>query len=466
MLNLSLTLPKIDAGPFCFVPPLRGQEAAFARAPRPVADFDHWLGAVTPAFNWRWPYLAYIRAQLRRVTNGEIDRLMLFVPPRHGKSSMVTVRYPVWRLERDPALRVIVGCYSQTLANRFSRQARRIAAERVELDRERRAVEEWQTAMGGTFRAVGVGVGVTGQGGDLIMIDDPVKNREEAESEAYRDAVWDWYTDDLYTRREPKAAIILIMTRWHEDDLAGRILASEDGPNWTVVRLPAEAEENDPLGRPVGAALCPERYDLKALADIRRVLGNSYHALYQQRPTDREGEFFKRGWFEIVGAAPTTARRVRYWDKAGTAGGGAYTCGARVAEARGIYYIEDVLRGRWDAGEREATIRQTAELDGRAVTVWHEQEPGSGGKESAEATTRNLAGFAVHADRVTGDKVYRAEPLAAQAQAGNVKLVRGQWNAAFLAEIAAFPMGKYKDQVDAASGAFNRLALQPQAGVW
>lgn len=463
MVGLSLNLPKLNTGPFVFSNPSGWQETPKRVATKAMPSFDDWLELVTPAYQWRWNYLVHIRQHLDMITSGQINRLMLFVPPRHGKSSMVTVRYPVWRMERQPDLRVIVGAYNQTLVNRFSRQARRIAQSRFELDPERYAVEEWQTQAGGTFRAVGVGGGVTGQGGDLIIIDDPVKSREEAESETYRQQVEDWYTDDLFTRREPGAAIILIMTRWHEDDLAGRILASEDGPNWTVVKLPAEAEEHDPLGRQVGEALCPQRYDLDALAEIKTVLRNSYFALFQQRPTAKEGEMFKRAWFKIIKASPAAAERVRYWDKAGTEGGGAFTCGALMARGDNKRFcVEDVRRGQWSAGEREKIIRQTAELDkarfGR-VEVVVEQEPGSGGKESAESTILNLAGFRVSADKVTGDKVIRAEPFAAQCEAGNVDLLEGDWNAGYLDRLAAFPMGKYKDDVDASSGAFNKLAL-------
>jgi predicted phage terminase large subunit-like protein len=171
----------------------------------------------------------------------------------------------------------------------------------------------------------------------------------------------------------------------------------------------------------------------------------------------------QRGWFEIVPASPAQAQRIRYWDKAGTAGGdGARSAGVLMARAgTGPFYIEDVIAGRWGATEREEVIKQTAEADRQRVGrvgVWTEQEPGSGGKESAEGTIRNLAGFVVHAERVTGDKVTRAEPFASQAKAGNVKLVAGQWNGEYLNEVEKFPKGKLKDLVDASSGAFNKLA--------
>lgn len=453
-LGIQIRLPQVNTGPFNFAP---------VATPSQAGSFGAWLPRVTPSYTWDAPHLRHIRAQLDRVTRGDINRLMLFVPPRHGKSEMATVRYPIWRLERDPELTVIVGAYNKLLADNFSRKARRVARERLTLDPERNAADEWMTTAGGVFRAVGVGTGVTGKGAKLIVIDDPVKSREEANSAAYRDRVWNWYRDDLYTRLEPGGAIILIMTRWHEDDLAGRILASEDAPNWTVVSLPALAEDNDPLGRAPGAALWPARFDEVDLERIRTVLGTqSFTALYQQRPTALEGGLFKRAWFDVVGAAPAIAYRVRYWDKAGTEDAGDWSCGVKMARHEdGTFTVENVVRGQWSALERERVIKQTAELDGRDVPVWVEQEPGSGGKESAQATIRNLAGWTVRAERVTGDKLTRAQPLAAQCEARNVKLVRGDWNAAYLDELTMFPNGRHDDQVDATSGAFAKLAFPP-----
>jgi predicted phage terminase large subunit-like protein len=426
-----------------------------------VPPFADWLPLVSPSWRWDWRHLAHIRAQLDRVTAGEIRRLMLFVPPQHGKSSLATVRYPAWRLEREPALRVAIAAYNQRHANRFSRLARRICRERLALSDERAAVNEWETAAGGCMLAVGVGAGITGNPVDLLIIDDPVKSREEAESEAYRERVWGWYVDDLCTRLQPGAPVVLIMTRWHMDDLAGRILDSQDGGNWTVVNLPAEAEDNDPLGRAPGEPLCPERFDAKELAWRRQVLGNSYFALYQQRPIPREGAMFKRAWFSrIIPSRPAGASALRYWDKSGSAASGDFTAGVlMVRDDEGFFTVADVVRGQWSSHERNQIMRQTAELDGPEVAVWVEQEPGSGGKESAEISVRELAGFAVHIERVTGAKQTRALPFAAQCEAGNVRLVRGPWVAAFIDELTSFPAGKFDDQVDAASGAFNKLTL-------
>ena len=271
------------------------------------------------------------------------------------------------------------------------------------------------------------------------------------------------------------------MTRWHADDLAGRLLA-ERAERWTVVRLPALAEtqgerdandaylglptgQSDRIGRVPDEPLCPGRFSAEALAEIRRDVGSQvWAAEYQGVPRPAEGNRFKRTWFEIVEAVPAAFDAlVRYWDKAATAGGGAHTAGVLMGTKGGVYYLLDVVRGQWSSLERELLMRQSAELDrqlfGDSVQIWVEQEPGSGGKESAEATVRNLAGFAVWAERVTGSKGVRAEPFAAQCEAGNVKLRRGAWNAAYLEEVCAFPNGAFKDQVDASSGAFGKVTM-------
>ena len=396
---------------------------------------------------------------------------MIFVPPRHGKSEMVTVRYPIFRLERDPTLRVIITAYNQTLSDKFSRKARKIAQmrNRIAISRERKAANDWETVQGGGLRSAGVGGGITGLGANLIVIDDPVKSREEASSLTIRDRVYDWFTDDVYSRLEPDGAIILIMTRWHEDDLAGRLLARHPD-EWTVIRLPALAEADDPLGRMPGEALCPARYPVDELLRIKSVLGTwAFEALYQQRPMPLEGGLFKREWFsKFVDTTPAQVDiRVRYWDKAATAGDGDYTVGVRMSRtADGLFYVEDVVRGQWSPGERDRVIAQCAAIDGEGTQIWFEQEPGSSGVDSVQALIRMLAGYSVHANRVTGSKEVRAEPFAAQCEAGNVILVKGGWNSAWLDEMLVFPNGQHDDQVDATSGAFAALGQARPIFVW
>jgi predicted phage terminase large subunit-like protein len=226
--------------------------------------------------------------------------------------------------------------------------------------------------------------------------------------------------------------------------------------------LPAIAEQpvSDYDQRQPGAALWPGRFDLDELQKTRLSLGShEWNALYQQRPTPPGGGMFQREWFSIVNAAPVDAARCRYWDKAGTEGAGDWSCGVKmVRDQDGAFYIEDVVRGQWSALARERIMRQTAEMDGGNTSIGVEQEPGSGGKESAESSIRNLAGFPVYAEKVTGDKATRAMPFAAQCEARNVKLVRGSWNSAYLDELCSFPYGSHDDQIDGSSGAFAKLA--------
>ncbi len=461
-----------------------GALAAYATVPTGAFRFGHragrsapdlaygpWLEQVTPEYNWRWPHLQRLQAELDRITRGENDRLLVLMPPRHGKSECVTIRYPVYRLQRDPTTRIIQAAYNQTLAEKFSRRSRRLArAQGLALSDERTAANDWETASGGGCRAVGVGTGVAGHGANLIIIDDPIKNREEAESPHYRQRLWEWFTDDILTRREPGAALVVTVTPWHHDDLVARILASADGPRWTLVRLPALAEADDPLGRPEGAALCPDRFDEKHFAEQRESMGAySFEALYQCRPTPRSGNMFPRAKVGIVAEAPAGTRWCRAWDKAGTKDSGKRTAGILLGIGPDkLVYVGHRVAGQWAAAERNKIMRDTADADGPGVLIDLEQEPGSGGKESAEASIQSLQGYDVRARPATGDKVTRADPFAAQWQAngplpnlGNVRLVKGDWNNAYLDTMELAPHGKFLDDMDASAMAFNRLTLAP-----
>lgn len=322
--------------------------------------------------------------------------------------------------------------------------------------------------------AAGVGGPITGKGFHLGIIDDPVKNSDEANSEIYREKHKEWYKTTFLTREEPDAAIVVIMTRWHEDDLAGWLL-SEEGTdedehgkeNWHVVCLPAIAEELtefpesvtvEPEWREIGQPLCPERYPLEKLLKKRAKGQREFDALYQQRPSPKEGYFFDVTKITTVDASPVEGRRARGWDKAGTPNGGDYTAGVKVLKGNdGLFYIEDVQRGQWDTATRDRNIRQTAELDGKQVHQKGEQEPGSGGLESANNFVRLLAGFPVSNERSTANKETRADPLSSQINAGNVRMVKGDWNKAYIEEMRQFPFGKHDDQVDGTSLAFNHL---------
>lgn len=429
--------------------------------------FPDWLPIVSPTFTWNWRHQEYLYQRLERVTIGELKRLIIAMPPRHTKSETVTVRYAAYRLEQNPSLRIIIGAYNQKLANKFSRKIRRILTGRIDFSSDCKAVEEWETTAGGGIRAVGVGGGVTGFGADLIIIDDPVKSRKQAESETYRENTWDWFNDDLYTRLEPGGEIIVIQTRWHDDDLSGRLQKQsleEDGEHWEVVSLPALAEENDPLGRKPGEALCPERYDRAALLRIKsKLTGYGFDSLYQQRPTPREGALFKLGWFEkkIIDRAPDNLRWVRGYDLAASQKTSAdyfasFSC---AFDKSGNLYIRDGFRKRLEYPEQKKQAKK-----------WMKEE-----KRTRHAITKPLHGIALVQDlrrdaevrgvgfravAEVGDKYSRACAWADLAADGKVYLVRGSWIGDFLAECIRFTGNgdTHDDQVDAVSIAVQLLS--------
>ena len=324
----------------------------------------------------------------------------------------------------------------------------------------------------GSFRNTTVEGAINGMELHLGVIDDPVKGRAEAQSPTVRDRTWNWFADDFLSRFAKDSALLIIMTRWHVDDLLGRYI--ERFKDVKVLRYPAVAEKRDNY-RKCGEALFPELKPLDFLLDRKRVLTEaSWQSIYQQHPIVVGGGIFPVEKLTVLPLLDRGAikRSVRYWDKAGTEGGGAFTAGVLMhAMKDNSFVIEHVIRGQWSALEREQRIKHWAQVDrsnakSGAYEVVVEQEPGSSGKESAEATIRNLVGFKVTADKVTGSKEVRAEPFAAQVQGGNVKLVAGAWHYELLDEMESFPSGKYRDQVDACSGAFNRLTQGPTFSLW
>ncbi len=425
--------------------------------------FRDWLCEVTPTFKWDWPHLVYIQDRLEAQACGDVQNLMVLCPPQHGKSELVSVRYPVWRLESDPRLRVILSAYNQTYVDKLARKIRRIAIARncFRFASDRHAASEWELLGGGGMLAVGIGAGVTGNPAELAVIDDPIKGREEAESEIQREKVWEWYVDELCTRIQQDGQKLLVLTPWHEDDLRGRILNSPEAKRWTVVRLPALSEgDGDPLGRPEGAPLCPQRRTLEWLLDQKALGEHSFQALYQCNPTPREGAFFLIGRLADYARdeVPAMVRWSRAWDLAASKGSGDFTVGVLMGlDKLGRFWVTDIARGQWSPDERNERMRQTAALDGVLVPVRLPQDPGQAGKEQAQALIRLLAGFAVKAVPVSGDKLVRADPFAAQLNAGNVYLVRAPWNGVFVEELRQFPSGRHDDAVDAAADAFNEL---------
>ena len=336
----------------------------------------------------------------------------------------------------------------------------------------------------GRMVSAGVGGPITGYGAMLGIIDDPLKNWQEAESQNIRDRTWEWYRTTFRTRIWENGAIILVMTRWHESDLAGRLL-KDQSEKWTIVRLPAVAEtqaewdenarylnltsmigKKDLAGRKPGEALCPSRFSKEALLDIKSDIGSmAWAGQYMGVPRLPEGNIIKRDWFKIVEPHELPIKEsvfVRYWDKAATEGGGARTAGVLLCRSKvGHYYVVDVIKGQWATTKRNNIIAETAKRDREIfgkVTIYLEQEGGSGGIDSYKETARVLAGYTIRKDSPSGAKLSRLGPFEGQSGAGNVSIVRGPWNWDWMDELTAVPNSAYWDQADATSGAFNKIA--------
>lgn len=431
-------------------------------------DFGAWQHRVRTEFDWDAPHFALMHERLDRVTTGDIQRLLLEVSIRHGKTETLT-GYEAYRLELDPSTRILLGTYSQNQARKLSRSVRRLVKSRgIEISADANSVDEWETVAGGGLRAVGAGSGVASVNADLIVIDDPIGSRAEAESAAHRERVWDWITTDILARAEPHTQVVFSMPRWHRDDPSGRMQDRQSG-RWELVSLPGVAEENDMLGRAPGELLW-EKYRPQSWIDAMRIDLGSYGfaSAVQCRPTPREGGIFRWDWWQLVDDAPKGLQMVRYWDTAGTDSTGDndpdYTAGAlgcRLADQRNM--IVDMARFRLSVGKRDARMVEIAKEDkkryGGRVTWWLEEESGIAGKERTAAIVRAIQalGITCRTERASGSKVLRAEPLASAAEAGNVLLGPGEWRDPFRLEAADFPGGNHDDQVDAAAGMFNKL---------
>lgn len=248
-----------------------------------------------------------IARQLERVETGEVKRLMLFVPPRHGKSELGSIMFPAWYLGKHPEKEIITSSYSADLAQDFGYKTRNLVDSEEykelfdsELREDSKSKAKWLTKEGGGYTAVGVGGAITGRGADILIIDDPIKNREEAESLTIREKIWSWYTSTAYTRLEKGGAVILIITRWHKDDLAGRLLKAQEegGDKWEVIKFPAIATDNE-LFRKQGEPLWKDKYDIDSLEQIKKTIGiYDWSALYQQEPVASETQEFKQDYWK------------------------------------------------------------------------------------------------------------------------------------------------------------------------
>jgi predicted phage terminase large subunit-like protein len=390
-------------------------------------------------------------------------RLMVCMPPRHGKSEYISKYLPSWYLGKHPSKRVILTSYEASFAASWGRKARNLLEEhghafQQEVANSPSAADNWNiSGHDGGMSTAGAGGAITGKGAHLAIIDDPIKNSEEAASEVIRNKIWEWYQSTLYTRLEPDGVLILVQTRWHEDDLAGRLIKqarSGDGEPWRILNLPAIREE--------GKALWPERFSIEDLMRIKKTVGDyTWESLYQGNPTPREGSFFKVNRFNFAESQPFNLKCVRAWDLAATEGDGDYSAGVKIGEdSEGRIFICDVQRGQWATDDRDRWIKFTAGTDGRQCQIRFAQDPGQAGKSQALQLVRMLAGYPVKTNVVSGDKETRADGFSSQVNGGNVWIVKGDWNQKYIEELRQFPRGKHDDQVDASSDAFNELTTK------
>lgn len=430
----------------------------------PLGDF---IARLTPKHAPIPEHLARVVALGEQTRQREVFAT-ISMPPRFGKT-ITLAHLLAWRTLYDPACLNFYATFGADLSIHTSRIVRKLVRQAgVPLSEEAQSVHDWRTIFDGGLKATSVGGDVTGRGcnGGLIVADDLVKGREQAESKLARDRAWDWFRDDLMSRLQPGASLIVNMTRWHDDDVIGRLLVDSLGLEWVHIELPAvigadgdaadEREDSD------ARALWPSQYPLDRLAPIRARGEHGWWSLYQQKPYPRGGVMFDRNWFTVVPSGGKGGRCVRGWDlAASTERDSAATAGVKIRLVDGKVIIEDVVWKQGTPAEVEALIVATAQQDGYEVEQSLPQDPGQAGKSQKTYLASKLHGYRVHFSTETGSKELRAEPLAAQAQIGNVLMVRAPWNDATLAELASFPVGRMKDRVDAASRAYARLVARP-----
>jgi predicted phage terminase large subunit-like protein len=456
-----------------------------------LKEFWHEIIPEDPVLNWHVKYLCdefqKLVTPIFLMQPREADAV-INVPPGTTKSTIFSVMSTGWCWTRMPSLRHIGASHTADLSLDLGGKARRIVnsekyqaafnlpnekynikANSVVPMKDQNVKSNFQNASGGARYSVGAGGSVIGKHAHLITIDDPI-DPQGALSEAAIKQTNEWIEETLSQRKVDKdvTLTILVMQRLHQIDPSGERLKKSKMLPVKHICLPAEKSPkiNPPhLRRKYsGGLLDPKRLNQKVLDEALLTLGQyGKSCQYDQSPIPRGGGMFKTHKLHLVPAAPVAAyfeKIVRFWDKAGTQDGGAFTAGIKMGIHKdGSFWVFNVRKGQWAADEREEAIKQTAIADGHGVEIGVEQEGGSGGKESAESTVKRLAGFIAYARSPEGDKVWRADTFSGQVNVGNVYLVDGDWVNDYIQEMQYFPLSQYKDQIDASSGAFKELTM-------
>jgi predicted phage terminase large subunit-like protein len=414
------------------------------------------------------PHLDLLNRTLVDVAARRKRRVIVTMPPRHGKSMLTSHFFPAWYVGTFPDHRILMAGYQAQFAARWGRRARAVIdgvgqeVFGVSVSKKSSAADRWDIEghLGG-METAGVGGALTGKGADLLLIDDPISNAADASSETMRENLWDWYTSTAYTRLEPKASLVLIQTRWHEDDLAGRLIEEmkTGGEQWEVLNLPALAEENDLLGRPSGAALWPARYDETELAVIKRTQGErNWSALYQQRPTPADGDVFRRSWFkryridgDLLRLGDKTFPLKKCWrfTTADLAISEKTTADWTVIQAWAVTPDNDAVL--LDQHRERMSGPQIVPAIQAITAKWRCDWVGieSVAFQMAIVQQARLSGLTVKKLMPKGDKISRAHAASPRMEAGMVYFPDERWVDGLESELLSFPNGKHDDQVDA-----------------
>jgi len=436
---------------------------------------EFWSLIVPETFidNWHIKYICdELQIVAERVFTGQkkLYDLIINIAPGSTKSLLTSVMLPAWCWTRMPSMRYIGGSYAQTLAMDLSRKNRQVVKSvkyqlcfGIKMQQDQDSKTFFMNEQGGMRLGIGTG-GIAGFHAHILGIDDPLDPNKSVSEIELRASV-KWINESLAQRKvdQTLTPTILIMQRLHQGDPTGEMLERTAGENIKHICIPAELTKDvkpEELKKfYVKGLMDPKRLPATTLKEKRKLGQYLYSGQYLQTPTMPSGGMFKWERFKIRKPKRVEWKQVvRYWDKAATEDDGCFTVGVKMAEdTNGHFWVIHVVRGQWDSARREAIIKQTADADGKSVIVGVEQEPGSGGKESVQTTIKKLKGYTVRADRPSGDKVLRADPYSTAVNDGNVSLIPGDWVQPYLDEVALFPLGKYKDQIDSSSGAHTIL---------
>lgn len=434
-------------------------------------SFCDFIEYVKPDYEFNWHHLELIEA-LQRLAERKTKRLIVMMPPRHGKSELVSRLFPAWILGRNPNEQIITASYSADLASAMNRDCQRVISsteykglfpatkmndgKQVGTVRNNSRFDIVGTK--GYYVSAGVGGGITGVGCTVGIIDDPVKNAQEADSLTYRNTAWEWYTTTFKTRFEPGAIEVICQTRWHEDDLTGRILqTAENDPNTEIISFPALAEQKEPY-REIGQALWSDKYDRESLVETREEVGSrAWNALYQQRPAPDDGGLIKKTWFKEYDPAKVDFgdNPVRfYWDTAYTEQEkNDPTAVLAYVRVGADFYLTAGASRQMDFNEQisftESFCRENGYTQRSLILV----EPKATGKSLVQVLKKHTVLNIKEAAPPKENKVARVNSVSAVIEAGRVHVPKGQiWVLNFLNECAAFPNAAHDDQVDCLSG--------------